>query len=53
VLIGAIIIGAAEHVGAIRGLIQTRHSLGAWKETLIKDPGQLMNALVNVTHKPG
>lgn len=53
VLIGAIIIGATEHVGAIRGLIQTRHSLGAWKETLIKDPGQLMNALVNVTRKPG
>ena len=53
VLIGAIIIGATEHVGAIRGLIQTRHSLGPWKETLIKDPGQLMNALVNLTRKPG
>jgi len=52
-LIGAIIIGPTDNVGAIRGLIQTRHSLGAWKETLIKDPGQLMNALVNLTRKPG
>ena len=53
VLIGAIVIGAPEHVGAIRGLIQTRHGLGAWKQTLMKDPGQLMNALVNLTRKPG
>jgi NAD(P)H-nitrite reductase large subunit len=53
VLIGAIIIGATEHVGAIRGLIQTRRSLGAWKEKLIKDPGQLMDALVQLTQKHG
>jgi NAD(P)H-nitrite reductase large subunit len=51
VLIGAIRIGATEHVGAIRGLIQTRRSLGVWKETLIKDPGLLMDALVHLTEK--
>ena len=51
VLIGAIRIGATEHVGAIRGLIQTRRSLGAWKEKLIKDPGLLMDALVHFTEK--
>jgi NAD(P)H-nitrite reductase large subunit len=51
VLIGAIRIGPTEHVGAIRGLIQTRRSLGAWKEALIKDPGLLMDALVQLTEK--
>lgn len=51
VLIGAIRIGATEHVGAIRGLIQTRRSLGAWKEMLIKDPGRLADALVVLTEK--
>ena len=51
VLIGAIRIGTTEHVGAIRGLIQTRRSLGAWKDKLIKDPGLLMDALVQLTER--
>jgi NAD(P)H-nitrite reductase large subunit len=51
VLIGAIRIGPIDNVGAIRGLIQTRRSLGKWKETLIKDPGQLADALVVLTQK--
>lgn len=51
VLIGAIKIGPTDHVGAIRGLIQTRRRLGAWKETLIKDPGRLADALVVLTEK--
>ena len=50
-LIGAIRIGTTEHVGAIRGLIQTRRSLGAWKDKLIKDPGLLMDALVQLTER--
>ncbi len=44
ILIGATSIGWTEHVGALRGLIQTRISLGAWKERLLADPTSFMAA---------
>ncbi len=44
VLIGATSCGLTEHVGVLRGLIQTRVSLGEWKDGLIKNPNQLMDA---------
>jgi NAD(P)H-nitrite reductase large subunit len=44
VLIGATSCGLTEHVGALRGLIQTRTPLGAWKEQLMKDPSKIMQA---------
>ncbi len=44
VLIGATSLGLTEHVGVIRGLIQGRVRLGAWKETLKRDPSKLMDA---------
>jgi NAD(P)H-nitrite reductase large subunit len=48
-LIGALTLGHTEHVGVIRGLIQSKVKLGAWKDKLIKDPSQFMNAyLANV-----
>jgi NAD(P)H-nitrite reductase large subunit len=53
VLIGAISIGRVDHVGAIRGLIQTRHRLGAWKDRLMKDPSLVMEAFVEVSRNPG
>jgi len=53
VLIGAISIGRFDHVGAIRGLIQTRCHLGPWKEKLMKDPNLLMEAFVELTRRPG
>jgi hypothetical protein len=34
-------------VGAIRGLIQTRRALGAWKDKLLKDPQLVMDAFVD------
>jgi NAD(P)H-nitrite reductase large subunit len=46
VLIGAISIGRAQHVGAIRGLIQTRRNLGEWKAKLMQNPQQIMEAFV-------
>jgi NAD(P)H-nitrite reductase large subunit len=49
VLIGAISIGRIDHVGAIRGLIQTRHRLGPWKERLMQDPSLVMDAFVEVS----
>ena len=44
VLIGAIIIGATEHVGVLRGLIQSRTKLGTWKDRLLQNPLALMEA---------
>lgn len=53
VLVGAICIGRLDHVGAIRGLIQTRHPLGAWKDRLMKDPSLVMEAFVELNRSPG
>ena len=47
VLIGAITIGQDRNLGAIRGLIQTRRTLGAWKDKLLKDPQLVMDAFVD------
>lgn len=43
-LIGATSLGLTEHVGALRGLIQSRAPLGSWKEKLIEDPTRVMEA---------
>ncbi|MCG6863715.1 MAG: FAD-dependent oxidoreductase [Chromatiaceae bacterium] len=48
ILIGAITIGNTQHVGAIRGLIQTRRRLGNWKEKLMRNPHEIMEAFVDV-----
>lgn len=47
-LIGAITIGHPRHVGAIRGLIQSRRHLGPWKDELLKNPQLLMEAFVDL-----
>jgi NAD(P)H-nitrite reductase large subunit len=44
VLVGANSVGLTEHVGVLRGLIQTRTKLGAWKDRLQQDPLALMQA---------
>lgn len=44
VLIGATSLGLTQHVGVLRGLIQTRVLLGHWKEVLLKDPTRIMEA---------
>lgn len=44
VLIGATSIGWTDHVGALRGLIQSRTRLGGWKARLKADPTQFMAA---------
>ena len=44
ILIGATSCGLTEHVGVLRGLIQTRVALGEWKEELLKDPIKVMDA---------
>ena len=44
VLIGATSIGLTEHVGVLRGLMQTRTHLGKWKDHLLHDPTRIMEA---------
>ncbi|MBI4984132.1 MAG: FAD-dependent oxidoreductase [Rhodocyclales bacterium] len=43
-LVGATTVGITEHVGALRGLIQGRIELGAWRDRLLADPAQFMPA---------
>ena len=50
-LIGAITIGHPRHVGAIRGLIQSRRHLGAWKDELMKNPQLVMDAFVDLNKR--
>jgi NADPH-dependent 2,4-dienoyl-CoA reductase/sulfur reductase-like enzyme len=44
VLIGATSIGLTEHVGVLRGLIQTKTRLGEWKDQLLQDPLRVVEA---------
>ncbi len=44
VLIGATSIGLTDHVGVLRGLTMGRVRLGDWKERLLDDPSQIMQA---------
>jgi NAD(P)H-nitrite reductase large subunit len=46
-LVGAIGIGPGRSLGPIRGLIQTRRRLGAWKERLMQDPTRVTEAFVD------
>jgi NAD(P)H-nitrite reductase large subunit len=50
-LVGAITIGHPQHIGAIRGLIQTRRSLGPWKAELMKNPNVIMEAFVDLARQ--
>lgn len=48
-LVGAITLGMTEHVGVLRGLIQSRLRLGKWKKHLMEDPTRIMEAYLGVT----
>lgn len=49
ILVGATSLGLTQHVGVIRGLIQGKIRLGAWKEHLLKDPTRIMQAYLACT----
>ena len=51
--LGPITIGHKQHIGAIRGLIQTRRHLGEWKATLMRNPQEVAEAFVDLTRTPG
>ena len=46
-LVGAIGIGPGRSLGPVRGLIQTRRRLGAWKDRLMQDPARVTEAFVD------
>jgi NAD(P)H-nitrite reductase large subunit len=50
-LIGATTVGFTEHVGVLRGLIQGKVKLGAWRERLLADPAQFMQAYLATAEK--
>jgi NAD(P)H-nitrite reductase large subunit len=50
VLVGANALGLTQHVGVIRGMIQTQLHLGGWKDRLLENPLQLMEAYVAAAH---
>ena len=49
VVVGALALGLTQHVGAIRGLVQTKVRLGEWKDMLMKDPNRVMDAYLACT----
>jgi len=53
VLVGAQSLGLTQHVGVLRGLIQSRTKLGKWKDHLIKDPTRIMEAYLGCTQALG
>ena len=53
VLVGAQSLGLTQHVGVLRGLIQTRIKLGKWKQHLMKDPTRIMEAYLGCTQAIG
>jgi NAD(P)H-nitrite reductase large subunit len=43
-LVGALALGLTQHVGVIRGLMQSKVRLGPWKQRLMRDPARVMEA---------
>jgi NAD(P)H-nitrite reductase large subunit len=50
-LVGATTVGFTDHVGALRGLIQGKVKLGAWRERLLADPSLFMSAHLAMAEK--
>lgn len=48
-LVGASALGVTDHVGVLRGLIQSETRLGEWKQKLQDDPTRLMEAYLAST----
>jgi NADPH-dependent 2,4-dienoyl-CoA reductase/sulfur reductase-like enzyme len=44
VMVGCNSLGWTDHVGVMRGLVEGQIRLGEWKDVLLKDPTQLMEA---------
>ena len=53
ILVGAQALGLTNHVGVLRGLIQTKLKLGKWKDHLLNDPTRIMEAYLGATQSIG
>jgi NADPH-dependent 2,4-dienoyl-CoA reductase/sulfur reductase-like enzyme len=53
VLVGASSLGLTEHVGVLRGLIQSKTRLGRWKDRLKSNPNRIMEAYLASTQAVG
>jgi NAD(P)H-nitrite reductase large subunit len=53
VLIGASSVGLTQHIGVLRGLIQTEVHLRDWKTKLLADPTCIMEAYIACTQEVG
>jgi len=51
VMVGAVCLGRTENIGVLRGLIQTRVALGAWKDKLMADPNLMVEAYIACTRE--
>ena len=51
IIVGALALGLTQHVGVLRGLIQTKVRLGPWKERLMANPHLIMDAYLAQTQK--
>ncbi|MEX0695051.1 MAG: FAD-dependent oxidoreductase [Rhodospirillales bacterium] len=45
-IVGALSLGRTDHIGVLRGLIQTEIKLGEWKQKLVADPNLIADAYV-------
>ncbi|RUM93051.1 MAG: NAD(P)/FAD-dependent oxidoreductase [Thiothrix sp.] len=52
-LIGASAVGLTQHIGVLRGLIQSEIHLGNWKDKLLVDPTRIMEAYLASTQEIG
>jgi hypothetical protein len=52
-LIGASTVGKTQHIGVLRGLIESKIQLGPWKQRLQDDPTCIMEAYVASTQELG
>ncbi len=50
-LVGASSVGKTQHVGVLRGLIESKIHLGDWKNRLMQDPTAIMEAYVACTQE--
>ncbi len=51
VLVGASCTGMTQHIGVLRGLIESRISLGEWKQRLLKQPTAFVEAYMACTQE--
>ena len=52
-LVGASSVGKTQHIGVLRGLIESKIRLGDWKERLLQDPTAIMEAYMARTQEIG